>query len=184
MDNCQFLHQQSLTNVALGSGSGRKRNMESPSTLASQVMFDPFQSPQNQGRDDRRRDSQKKLPPPNNRPRTVTNQMVAAVVTPLTWFSRFITTPAPMNPMPDRIPSGKVHHDKGARKLAGKRQQQVYLQHRECGRETHQHRSADSRRTPMFIAIQPDDETGNEARARRRAICPQVRWSGTATTCR
>jgi hypothetical protein len=36
----------------------------------------------------------------------VTSQMVAAVVTPLTFLSCLIITPAPMKPIPDRMPSG------------------------------------------------------------------------------
>ncbi len=46
-------------------------------------------------------------PPPKHKPRTVTNQSVAAVVTPSTKFSRFRITPPPMNPIPDKIPSGR-----------------------------------------------------------------------------
>ena len=40
-------------------------------------------------------------------PSTVTNQIVAAVVTPSTMSPRRRIAPAPMNPMPVRIPKGR-----------------------------------------------------------------------------
>src|SRR5262245_5121933 len=46
-------------------------------------------------------------PAPKHKPRTVTNQSVAAVVTPSTRLSRRIMAPAPMKPIPVRIPNGK-----------------------------------------------------------------------------
>ncbi len=46
-------------------------------------------------------------PPPKHKPITVTNHNVAAVVTPCTRSLRRTIAPAPMNPIPDKIPSGK-----------------------------------------------------------------------------
>ena len=46
-------------------------------------------------------------PPPKHRPMTVTSHNVAAVVSPRTISPRRRIAPAPMKPMPDRMPSGR-----------------------------------------------------------------------------
>ncbi len=73
---------------------------------ARHVVFNLIKACQNPRSKHERGSSQPICPPPKQSPIAVTNQSVAAVVSPMTISPRLRIAPAPMNPIPERIPGG------------------------------------------------------------------------------
>jgi hypothetical protein len=118
-------------------------------------------------------------PPPKSSPRTVTYHRVAAVVTPVTsWLSRLTMTPAPMKPMPERMPSGRRMRSFMTKELPG-------LPIMGRSRLTCNIAKVAARQTSMVVRrpagwprssrLRPMRALAMTASVRRRAICAAVR---------
>lgn len=107
---------------------------------------------------------------------TVTNHIVAAVVTPRTRLSRRRNRASPDKPHARQDPERQAHgikSDKGIWRLADGIQQQVGLQHRHACREGKQQRRAHPRSPAMLATVETDESGGGECqRQAQRDVVP------------